>query len=188
MLASKLSSCEWVKVQSWSSMRCSNPFEDYDDNEYTESDFDNFAEIVFREFAETIKVRYKDVRDILYGHNNEFFEEKAMVFSDIETIEARSDEFKSLTSKLYLPTTYGLVRQSTVQVFLDSFEELSIEDKVEILDRLTKARLDIAVGPNVTGNITDNVIRSIIRLSPSDQYEVVKKVFGSEVIIDVELI
>jgi len=186
MLAIKLSSGEWQKLQpvDWARMRCSNPYDDYLDNEYTESDFDNFVEILFREFAEKIKVKYSVVKDILYGHNTEFFEEKARYFSDYESMEARADEFKSLTNKLRLPCVYGLVAQSNVQVFLDSFDNLELKDKVEILDRLSTAKVDFGqlnVGPGNTVGST------ILALSEQTKYKLVKSVFDAEVSIDVEL-
>lgn len=184
MLASKLSSWEWLKVGCWQNMRCSSPCEEYSDNEYTESDFDNFVEILFREFAETINVKYSIVKDILYGHNTSFFEEKARCFSDYSTINPNDNEFESLTSKLLLPSTYGLAKQSNVQAFLDSFDELELKDKVEILDKLSSAKLELGllnVGPaNSIGN-------TIASLSEQTKYKLVKGVFESEVIIDIEL-
>lgn len=184
MLAFKLSTWEWLKVERWKEMRCSNPYDEYLDNEYTESDLDNFVEILFREFAEAIKVRYSIVKDILYGHNTPFFEEKARYFSEYSAICPSEDTFKSLTNKLFLPSTYGLDKQSNVQAFLDSFAELELKDKVEILDRLSTAKLELGqhkVGP------TNNIGRTIDTLSEQTKYQLVKNVFEAEVQIDVEL-
>lgn len=186
MLATKLSSCEWTSValSEWARMRCSTPYEDYLDNEYSESDFDNFVEILFREFAERIKARYCDVRDILYGHNTKFFEVKARYFSEYDSIEPREDEFKSLTKMLLLPRAYEFESQSSVQAFLDSFSELELEDKLEILDRLSSAKLEIGQ-PN-SGPATC-VKNSISALPQQDKYKLVKSVFEAEVVIDIEL-
>ena len=93
MLAAKLSTCTWSRIPTWVNMRCSNPGDEYLDNEYSESDFDNYVEILFREFAEKIKVKYSQVRDILYGHNTQFFEEKARYFSEYSSIQPSEDDF-----------------------------------------------------------------------------------------------
>ena len=67
---------------------------------------------------------------------------------------------------------------------MDSFDELELKDKVEILDRLSSAKLElgkISIGPaNTVGN-------TISSLSEQSKYKLVKSVFESEVVIDVEL-
>ena len=184
MLAAKLSSCTWSRLATWVNMRCSSPAEDYLDNDYTESDFDNYVEIVFREFAERIKVKYSQVRDILYGHNIQFFEQKARYFSDYEYLQPRDQDFESLTSKLLLPNVFELTKKDNVQAFLDSFDKLELKDKVEILHRLSRARLDIELLDVELVNSLQNTISS---LPEHVQYQLIKSVFEAEVVIDVEL-
>ena len=184
MLAAKLSTCAWTRVSTWGNMRCSNPGDEYVYNEYTESDFDNYVEILFREFAEKIKVKYSQVRDILYGHNTQFFEEKARYFREYTSIQPDEDDFKSLTGKLLLPSTFEFEKKSTVQAFLDSFDELELVDKVEILDRLSMAKIDfgqIAVGP------ANSIGKTVASLSEETKYQLIKSVFDAEVNINVEL-
>ena len=181
MLAAKLNSCEWYRVTTWGNMRCSNPGDEYSNNDYSESDFDNYVEILFREFAEKIKVQYSEVRDILYGHNIEFFQEKAHYFSDYDSMGASEDAFESLTNKLLLPSVYEFEDMSTVQAFLDSFEHLELKDKVEILERLASAKLELGVVPN---NSMGNVISD---LSEQSKYQLVKSVFDAQIRLDVEL-
>ena len=184
MLAAKLSACTWSRIPTWVSMRCSNPGDEYLDNEYSESDFDNYVEILFREFAENIKVKYSQVRDILYGHNTQFFEEKARYFSDYDYMQPREDDFKSLTSKLLLPSVFELEKKSNVQAFLDGFDELGLEEKVEILDRLSNAKIEFGVldvGPS------NSVGKTIVSLSEATKYKLIRSVFDAEVNIDVEL-
>lgn len=184
MLAAKLSTCEWTRVTTWVNMRCSNPGEEYLYNEYSESDFDNYVEILFREFAERIKVKYSQVRDILYGHNTQFFEEKARYFSEYSSIQPDEEDFKSLTSELLLPSLFEFEKKSNVQAFLDGFDELDLEDKVEILDRLASAKLEL--GQPFSGPATC-VKNSISALSEQDKYKLIKSVFDSEIFINVEL-
>lgn len=184
MLAAKLSTCVWNKVTTWVDMRCSSPGEEYEYNEYSESDFDNYVEILFREFAEKIQVKYSQVRDILYGHNTLFFEEKARYFSEYESIQPNEDDFESLTNKLFLPKVGQLETQSNVQAFLDSFDELELKDKVEILDRIASAKLEI--GQPTSGPATC-VKNSISALPEQDKYKLIKSVFETEVRIYVEL-
>lgn len=184
MLAAKLSTCVWNRVPTWVNMRCSNPGSEYVYNEYSESDFDNYVEILFREFAEKIKVKYSQVRDILYGHNTQFFEEKARYFSEYSSIQPDDDDFRSLTSKLLLPSTFEFEKKNNVQAFLDGFDELGLEEKVEILDRLSRAKIEFGimnVGP------ANNVGKTIEALSENTKYQLIKNVFDAEVSIDVEL-
>lgn len=184
MLAAKLSSCTWNRVPTWVNMRCSNPGDEYLDNEYSESDLDNYVELLFREVAEKINVKYGYIRDILYGRNSTFFEEKARYFSDYAYIQPSEDEFESLTSKLLLPSTFELEKKSTVQLFLDSFNELELKDKVEVLERLSMAKLEFGllnVGP------ANSVGKTIASLSEETKYQLVKSVFESEVKLDIEL-
>jgi len=184
MLAAKLSTCVWNKIYTWPDMRCSNPTDEYAYNEYTESDFDNYVEILFREFAEKINVKYSQVRDILYGHNIQFFEEKARYFSEYSSIQPDEEAFKSLTSKLFLPNIFELEKKSKVQLFMDSFEDLELKDKVEILERLSAARINFGlrnIGP------ANSVGKTISTLSEETKYQLVKSVFESEVKLDIEL-
>lgn len=184
MLPTKLISCEWGKVGYWNAMRASGEYDNCEENEYTEADIDNFVEITFREFAERIKVRYRDIKDILYGRNVKFFEEKAVIFSEYESIDARSNEFKSLTSKLMMPNIYGLVKYDSVQAFLDSFSELNVDEKVEVLDRLLKAKIEVL--QSHTGK-SGEVLRSINSLSLEEQCAIIKSVFLTKVNINVEM-
>lgn len=184
MLAAKLNSCTWNRLATWVNMRCSNPGDEYLDNEYSESDFDNYVELRFREVAEKINVKYGDIRDILYGRNYTFFEEKARYFSDYEYIQPSEDDFERLTSKLLLPSTFELERKSTVQAFLDTFDMLELKDKVEILDRLSMAKIDFGqsnIGP------ANSIGKTIASLSEETKYQLVKSVFEAEVDIDIEL-
>ncbi len=184
MLAAKLNSCTWSRVPTWVNMRCSDPGDEYLENQYSESDFDNYVELLFREVAEQMKVNYSGVKDILYGHNTRFFEEKARYFSNYDFMGVREDEFESLTSKLLLPSIFELEKKSTVQAFLDSFDMLELKDKVEILDRLSMAKIDFGqlnIGP------ANSVGKTIVSLSEETKYRLVKSVFEAEVDIDIEL-
>lgn len=184
MLATKLSLCEWRNVTRWKEMRCTNLYDEYSDNEYTESDFDNFVEILFREFAESIKVSYYMVKDILYGHNIEFFQEKTRCFMEYDTITPNDDVFDEITGKLLLPVAYNPECQSSVQMFFDSFEGLELKDKVEILDRLSSAKIQLGVNNVGPGNCFG---KTIADLSETAKYQLMKNVFEAEVFIDVEL-
>ena len=184
MLATKLSVCEWRKVTRWKEMRCSNPYDEYPDNEYTEADFDNFVELLFREVAESIKVSYFAVKDILYGHNIDFFQEKTRLFMEYDTINPNDEAFDELTSKLLLPVAYAPECQSAVQMFFDSFDGLELKDKVEILDKLSSAKIQLGVNNVGTGNCFG---KTIADLSETDKYKLMKNIFEAEVLIDVEL-
>lgn len=186
MLAIKLSTCTWIKTlpSDWKKLRGTDSCEELSEKEYRESDFDNFVEILFREFAEKIKVRYCDVRDILYGHNIDFFEYKAKYFSEYDAMQSNEADFKTLTNLLLLPNVCELEKKSSVQAFLDSFNDLRLEDKVEILERLSNAKIEM--GQSYYGLVTG--VRNVIgSLTEQEKYKLVKSVFDSEVVINVEL-
>ena len=79
---------------------------------------------------------------------------------------------------------FELEKKSNVQAFLDSFDELGLEEKVEILDRLSNAKVEFGmldVGPS------NSVGKTIVALSEATKYKLIRSVFDAEVNIDVEL-
>lgn len=156
-------------------------------NECTENDVDNFVEICFRQVAEDLGVKFKDIKDILYGRNIEFFEEKARLFNDSESTYYNDSELKDLMKKLKIPNTTIYSSLSPSGKFLRNFNDLTEAQKVEVLDALSSMKVEIPIDtiPGTKSEVGDFLNR-FRTLSPTQKYEVVrsfsklyvKKAFG----------
>ena len=187
MLLTKMIESEWIQISDWRGLRPSGGTDEYD--EYSEADFDNFVEIRFREFAETIGLKYKYVKDILYGYNIAFFQLKSRIFSEYDSIDQSMDEYKQLTTKLFIPSLYYLNAFNTVDMFFRIFDQLKIQHKIEVLEKLSKATISIPTGNNMrnNGEISQSFLNQFSELSQVDKCRVLQRLFGSEVKINIEL-
>ena len=105
---------------------------------------------------------------MFYGKNIDFFETKARIFADVDEITEDGDEYKELVAKLLIPNTSRISTRSGAERFLAHFEELSIQDKIEIVNRLSKAIIKL---PMVC---TEGTISDFNELKQSEKCEVVK--------------
>lgn len=180
MLVDNLLNSEWEHVSDWENMRSS--VESEEESEYTESDFDNFAEIKFREVAEELGVKYSTVKDLLYGRNIDFFETKARIFADWDSISTDAEEYQNLIGKLTIPVIYFSKKVNTVNTLLGYLDELSLDDKIDILDRLSRVTLEVKTDNNKEAR-TISFLEQYNQLEPRTKYEVTRGVLALEVTI-----
>ena len=177
MLVENLIRAEW-RQKYFIDMRASQE-PDGEEAEYTETDFDNFVEITFRQCAEELGVKYSLIKDVLYGRNIAFFELKARIFADYESISPDSDEYSLLTSKLFIPDVSNVNRLSTITPFINYFKELELKDQIAILSQLKKAKLDVSVSSEVAE--VNEFLGHFNELEQSEKCEIVRGILGIEV-------
>jgi len=150
-------------------------------NDCTENDIDNFVEICFRQVAEDLGVKFKDIKDILYGRNIEFFEEKARLFNDSDSIFYNDSELKDLMKKFKIPNTVVYSNLTPATKFLRNFKELSAKDKVEILEALSYMRVTLPTGSLSKATRVDNFLIQFKELTETQKYEAIKHLFKIDV-------
>ena len=139
LLKSLIYDCIWEPCSSFESMRGEYDVE-CEEYSYTESDIDNFVEIVFRQVAEELEVKFSDISDILYGRNRYFLEKKAKYFENNEILCESEDEYSVLMYSLKIPSVSNL-SLTPVDRFIKEFKELKPEEKAEVLTHLEKVKV-----------------------------------------------
>lgn len=174
MIADKLiRQAEWVICTTWNQMRSSK-----DDETYTETDVDNFVEILFRECAENLGVKYNDIKDVLYGRNIEFFETKARFFNEYDLLEPEDDIWKEFKKLLTIPK-YIANSANPVARFFENFEQLNLEDRITVLQQLNSTNIKLPTAP--IGSEYESFLKTFDKMKKEDQYLFVKNIIHARI-------
>ena len=178
MLVDQLITCKWELCTEWGNMRGTGDSPEYDMS-YTETDVDNFVEIMFRKVAEKLDVKYETIKDVLYGRNITFFELKARIFNDYDSLSSSDEDLKKLRAELKIPVTNNLELDSRANRFISEFMELDIQDKIEVLDKFGKIRIKIP--GEAYGNAGDFLVQ-FRELTMADKYIALRQILRADTI------